>query len=101
MPAGARMKHAFFVTVLNPKGITFLIAFLPQFLTPEFPLLPQNLLLGATYVFICTMNAAAYAFLVGGFRERLLRRGVLRTANRIGGALLMGAGGLTAASKRT
>lgn len=101
IPAGGRMKHAFFVTVLNPKGITFLIAFMPQFLNPEFPLLPQNLLLGVTYVCLCTINAAAYAFLVGGFRDRLLRRGVLRTANRIGGTLLIGAGGLTAALQRT
>ena len=101
LPAGARMKHAFFVTVLNPKGITFLIAFMPQFLTPEFPLLPQNLLLGGTYVGVCAINVAAYAFLVGGVRDRLLHGGVMRAVNRIGGTLLMGAGALTAALKRT
>ena len=101
LPSGGRMKHAFFVTVLNPKGITFLIAFMPQFLSPQYPLLPQNMVLGGIYVCIGTINAAAYAFLVGGFRERVLRRGVLRTANRIGGTLLIGAGLLTAALKRT
>ena len=101
MPTAARMKHAFFVTVLNPKGITFLIAFMPQFLNTEHPLLPQNLVLGVTYVGINALNAAAYAFLVGGFRDRFLRRGVMRTANRIGGSLLIGAGALTAALKRT
>ena len=95
------MKHAFFVTVLNPKGITFLIAFMPQFLAPEYPLLPQNLLLGGTYVCINAINAYAYAFLIGGFSDRLLRRGVMRTANRVGGTLLIGAGVLTAALKRS
>lgn len=101
IPAGAGMKHAFFVTVLNPKGITFLIAFMPQFLAPEYPLLPQNLLLGGTYVCINAINAYAYAFLIGGFSDRLLRRGVMRTANRVGGTLLIGAGVLTAALKRS
>ena len=63
-----------------------------EILTPEFPLLPQNLLLGGTYVGVCAINVAAYAFLVGGVRDRLLHGGVMRAVNRIGGTLLMGAG---------
>ncbi len=101
MPSVVRMKDAFFVTLLNPKGITFLVAFMPQFLMPENPLRPQIMVLGGIYICTGTINAAAYAFLVGGFRDRLLSKVVLRAANRIGGTLLIGAGALTAALKRT
>lgn len=99
-PTDGVMKETFLVTVLNPKGITFLLAFLPQFIAPERPLLAQNAVLGATYVGICMLNAAAYALVVGSVRDRILTEGVWRLTMRVGGSLLIGAGALTAALKR-
>ena len=42
--------HAAVVTALNPKGIVFFIAFVPQFVTPGSPILPQFVVLLATFI---------------------------------------------------
>ena len=97
----AMMGRAYTVTTLNPKGLVFFVAFMPQFITPASPVFPQLLLLGGTFLFLALLNATAYALLAGGFRNFIMRRGVLRTVNRVGGTLLIGAGVLTAALKRS
>ncbi|MBD0272940.1 MAG: LysE family translocator [Acetobacteraceae bacterium] len=97
----AMMGHAFAVTALNPKGIVFFVAFLPQFIRPTAPVVPQMLLLGGTFLVLATANAAAYALLAGGLRRAAVRSPrVLRAVNRVGGALLIGAGVMTAALRR-
>jgi len=53
--------HTAVVTALNPKGIVFFVAFVPQFLIPEAALLPQFAILTATFVSLATLNTLAYA----------------------------------------
>ncbi|MBV8565420.1 MAG: LysE family translocator [Methylobacteriaceae bacterium] len=84
--------HAFAVTALNPKGIIFFVAFVPQFIDRASPYLPQVVILVATFVTLAIMNAFAYALLASGARTMLRRPPVLRAVNRIGGGILMGAG---------
>ncbi len=43
------LKSAFIVTALNPKGIAFFAAFLPQFIDQAKPAVPQLTLLGGTF----------------------------------------------------
>lgn len=93
--------HAFVVTALNPKGIAFFIAFLPQFVYPGASLVPQLVLLGGTFVVLGVVNAALYALLAGWIRVRIQRPTTLRLINRAGGSVLIGAGLLTAAMRRT
>jgi threonine/homoserine/homoserine lactone efflux protein len=93
--------HAFAVTASNPKSIAFFIAFLPQFISPASPAAPQLIVLGTTFLVLATVNAVAYAFLAGGMRERLRRPRLPRAINRTGGGLLIGAGIMTAALRRT
>ena len=93
--------HAFAVTALNPKGIAFFVAFLPQFISPAAPVAPQLFILGATFLVLAIISAAAYAILAGGMRERLRRPRLLRAINRTGGGLLIGAGIMTAALRRS
>jgi threonine/homoserine/homoserine lactone efflux protein len=97
----AMMGHAFAVSALNPKSILFFVAFLPQFLNAEAPILPQLLLLGTTFLVLAVANAAAYALLAGGIRDAVRRPTVLKTINRVGGGVLIGAGILTAALRRS
>ena len=92
--------RAFAVTALNPKSIAFFVAFLPQFITPTAPVLPQMVVLGATFLVLATINAAGYAVLAGGVRTTIRRPSVLRAINRLGGGILIGAGVLTATLKR-
>jgi threonine/homoserine/homoserine lactone efflux protein len=99
--ATAMMGHAFAVTALNPKSILFFVAFLPQFIRADAPVLPQLVLLGTTFLVLAVVNAAAYALLAGGIRDAVRRPSVLKTINRVGGGVLVGAGILTAALRRS
>lgn len=92
--------HAAAVTALNPKSIAFFIAFVPQFIDQNAPLLPQFALLIATFVTLATLNALAYALLADRLRRTIARPSVLAWATRAGGATLIGMGVLTATLRR-
>jgi threonine/homoserine/homoserine lactone efflux protein len=103
-PQGARPRgifgHATAVTALNPKSIAFFIAFVPQFMRPEAPLLPQFTILIATFVVIGFLNALLYALLADRMRAAIHRPSVLRWVTRLGGTALVGMGVLTATLRR-
>ena len=100
-PAGRKLVHAFTVTVLNPKTILFFVAFLPQFVSPQAPALPQLALLGTTFVLLGVVNTTAYALLAGSIGGRIRDPRFVGTLRRVGGGSLIGAGVLTAvAAKR-
>jgi threonine/homoserine/homoserine lactone efflux protein len=94
-------KRAYIVTALNPKGIAFFVAFLPQFVNPQGNHFSQLLILGSTFLVLATINAAVYAFFAGALRDTLGRPGARRWFNRCGGSALIGAGVLTAVMQRT
>ena len=94
------LAHAWAVTSLNPKSIVFFVAFLPQFVAPGRPALPQLVLLGATFVTMAAANAAAYAWLAGRARNAITHPSILKTVNRVGGSILIGAGLATVAIRR-
>jgi len=97
---GRILAHAFAVTALNPKGIVFFVAFLPQFVDPDRPAGPQMALLAVTFVAVATVNAALYAALAASARRAVRRPPVQRAVNRVGGACLVAAGVATAAWRR-
>ena len=97
----AMLGHAYVVTALNPKSMVFFVAFLPQFILPERPLWPQLPILGGTFLVLAVTNTALYALLAGGVRKRLTGAGVQRVLGRLGGSVLIGAGLMTAALRRS
>lgn len=101
-PLDARraLRQAYVVTALNPKGLAFFLAFVPQFLDTSLPFLPQAALLVATFVALAALNAAAYALLAGRVSGAVGRPVVRRWLNRAGGSVLVGAGVATAAMRR-
>ena len=108
-PSMARMQHAtsrqnvfraFAVTATNPKSIAFFCAFLPQFINPAAPHLPQALVLGSTFVILAVVNAVGYALLAAKARQAVANPRTMKLVNRTGGTALIGAGLLTAALKR-
>lgn len=99
LPARRAMREAYVVTALNPKGIVFFVAFVPQFLDPARPFLMQAAVLVATFVTLAAANAGLYALLAARLSGAVRRPGLRRALNRTGGALLMGAG-LTVALRR-
>lgn len=94
------LAHAWAVTSLNPKSIVFFVAFLPQFVAPSRPALPQLVVLGATFVAMAVVNAAAYAWLAGRARKAISRPSILKAVSRVGGSILIGAGLATVAIRK-
>jgi threonine/homoserine/homoserine lactone efflux protein len=94
----ARMLgHAWLVTALNPKSITFFVAFLPQFLSLSADLFPQMVAFEATFLVLAFANAMGYGLIASRARAVVRNPRAIRTFNRIGGGLLIGAGMVTAA----
>ena len=97
----ALLRSAYLVTALNPKSIAFFVAFLPQFINPARPHLPQFLILGATFLLLGALNASLYALFASQLVEQMQRVTVRRWFNRFGGTALVGAGLLTATMERS
>ncbi|MDJ0629378.1 MAG: LysE family translocator [Rhodobacter sp.] len=93
--------HAAAVTALNPKSIAFFIAFVPQFMVPAAPLMPQFAILIGTFVGLAAVNALAYALLADGLRARISRPGVVTWLSRAGGGALIAMGVMTATLRRS
>ena len=51
-PAFSMFRRGLWVNLLNPKAIVFFLAFMPQFIRPDQPLLPQYAVLTATVMVI-------------------------------------------------
>ena len=90
------LGHAWIVTALNPKAITFFVAFLPQFIDAGAPLGPQLVLFEATFLVLAFANVLGYAAAASRARRMVGDRRTLRMFNKVGGSLLIGAGLATA-----
>lgn len=95
-PPMKMLAHAWLVTALNPKGITFFVAFLPQFLDIHGDFWTQMLIFEATFLVLTFINAFVYAGIAHRARGFFKSPGALRVFNRTGGSLLIGAGIVTA-----
>lgn len=85
-------RDAFLVTLFNPKGIVFFLAFVPQFITPAHPFVPQAAVLVVVFVILGMLNAGAYALLASSARNWIRRPSILRAATRTGSLFLISAG---------
>jgi threonine/homoserine/homoserine lactone efflux protein len=92
--------HAAAVTALNPKSIAFFIAFVPQFIRPEAPLIPQFIILISTFCTLAALNALAYALLAARMRAMIARPDIITWITRAGGVTLVAMGVLTATLRR-
>lgn len=97
---GAMFWSAYIVTALNPKGIVFFVAFVPQFVVTDRPLLPQFIILEATFLALAALNTGLWALLAGQMRSRFSSPRLQRLIGRAGASMLIGAGILTAAVRR-
>ena len=90
------LAHAWLVTALNPKSITFFVAFLPQFLDPKADFWTQMLIFEATFVALAFANALGYALVASRARSLVGNPRAISAFNKVGGSLLVGAGVATA-----
>ena len=90
-------RRGLWVNLLNPKAIVFFLAFMPQFIRPAEPLLPQYVILTATVVVI-DIIVMSFIFAAGAKQLKSLttsERGQL-VLNRIFGILFIAVGILLA-----
>ncbi|SDF85815.1 LysE family translocator [Bosea robiniae] len=96
-PGRKMLGHAWLVTALNPKSITFFVAFLPQFLDTKGDFWTQMLIFEATFITLAFANAMGYALIASRARAVIGNPRAIGLFNKAGGTLLIGAGVATVA----
>lgn len=97
--AAMMLAHAWLVTALNPKSITFFVAFLPQFLDRNADFLTQMVIFEATFLALAFANAFGYALIAARARNLVRNPRAIGVFNKAGGSLLIGAGIATMAAR--
>ena len=96
---GKMVGHAWLVTALNPKSITFFVAFLPQFLSHDRDFWTQMLIFETTFLILAFANALGYGLLASRARGLVRNERMISRFNKAGGTLLIGAGVVTATAR--
>ncbi|WP_020145040.1 LysE family transporter [Terracoccus sp. 273MFTsu3.1] len=97
-PAWSMFRRGPLVNLTNPKAVVFFLAFTPQFIRPEQPLLPQYAVLAATVIAIDVIVMwFFFAAAARGLGRLTQRESGQRTLNRVFGGLFVGVGVLLAA----
>lgn len=96
-----RFLTGFFTNATNPKGIIFMVAVLPQFISQQAPLLPQLLILGVTMCAIDLTVMHSYAFAASGMQRFFRDPRMVRRQNRFFGGVLVAVGAALFFVKRT
>ena len=92
--------NTWLVTALNPKGILFFVAFLPQFIDPHAAAARQLWILAVTFVGLAIINATLYAVFAASARRLLDSPRAQRRFSLMGGSLLATAGMWALLAKR-
>jgi homoserine/homoserine lactone efflux protein len=96
-PARSMFRRGLLVNLTNPKAVVFFLAFAPQFIRPEQPLLPQYAVFAATVVAIdVVVMWFFFAAAARGLGRLTRRESGQRTVNRVFGGLFVGVGVLLA-----
>jgi homoserine/homoserine lactone efflux protein len=95
-----RVLTGFLTNATNPKGIIFMVAVLPQFISRDAPLLPQLAILGVTMVTIDAIVMHGYALLAASMQRFFRDPRAVRKQNRFFGAVLIAMGALLFFVKR-
>jgi threonine/homoserine/homoserine lactone efflux protein len=88
----AAFRDGFLVTVFNPKGILFFVAFVPQFIDADAGYAGQAAFFALTFAALGLLNGAAYALGADAMRGAIRSTRALRWMNRAGGTAIAAAG---------
>lgn len=83
------------ITAVNPKTIIFFVAFTPQFMSPSHAYWQQAAILLLTFSIVVTISDGFYAIAASKVAGLLKGDEVKLWSQRVGGAVLIGAGLLT------
>ena len=86
------IADGFVVTLTNPKALLFHGAFLPQFIDPSIPTLPQLLILSGSFLIVAMLLDSCWALLAAKLGKFITGIRSRKFADRISGSILIGAG---------
>ena len=84
-----RVLMGFLTNATNPKGIIFMVAVLPQFMSESRPLWSQLLVMAVTLVGVDLIVMNGYAASASVLRRWMQNASAMRAQNRVFGGLLM------------
>ncbi|MES2103842.1 MAG: LysE family transporter [Pseudomonadota bacterium] len=96
-----RVLQGFLTNATNPKGIIFMVAVLPQFISAGQPLLPQLLILATTMCSVDLVVMHGYAFAAATMQGFFRDARAVKRQNRFFGGVLMAVGTALFFVKRT
>lgn len=85
-------RNAYTVTALHPGGFVFFISFVPQFVNPDLPTLPQFVLLQATFLCLVAIIISLWALSAVMLRRQFYKPPIRKLFNRTGGSILIASG---------
>ena len=88
----AIFRDIFLVNSLNPKGIIFYSAFMPQFVNVQQNVAIQFVILSSTFILLALLNVVGYSLLADKVRDSFKSNTFIRTFHVTGGLGLIGAG---------
>lgn len=91
-PEWVAFGQGLFTNLLNPKVAVFYLTFLPQFVAPDRPVLPQSIFLATTHVLMGLVWLTLYARFLDRMAAVLLSNRVKRRIEAVTGAVLMALG---------
>jgi homoserine/homoserine lactone efflux protein len=96
-----RFLLGFLTNATNPKGIIFMVAVLPQFISSDAPLLPQLFILAATMCTVDLVVMHSYAFAASSMQRFFRDARTIKKQNMFFGGVLMAVGATLFFVKRT
>ncbi|MCP4070577.1 MAG: LysE family translocator [Hyphomicrobiales bacterium] len=92
--------QSFLISVLNPKGPAFYVAFVPQFVSATGPIFQQFATLIATFLAVAALNSLFWLLFASSMRAQFRKPQAMRLLNRVGASCLFVAGVFTARAMR-
>ena len=99
-PLRSVFLQSLLVSVLNPKGPVFYVAFVPQFVSASGTIFQQFAILILTFLAIATVNSLFWLVFASSLRDQFRRPWTMKLANRFGATFLGLAGLFTAKASR-
>ena len=88
---GPAFGQGFLVSLTNPTTMLFFVAFFPQFLDAELPVVRQFSVMSVTFWILALIFDCSYACLTGRLGKAMTDPRLVKLRNRLSGAIMIGA----------
>lgn len=100
-PLKSLFWQSFLISVLNPKGPAFYVAFVPQFVSSSGSIFQQFAILIATFLVVAIMNSLFWLLFASSMQAQFRRPRAMKILNRIGASFLFLSGVFVARATRS